>query len=35
LRWWGPVRSAVYVILFYALVLLGEDHGASFIYFQF
>ncbi len=35
LRWWGPVRTAVYVILFYAMVLLGEDHGASFIYFQF
>jgi len=35
LRWWGPVRTAVYLILFYAMVLLGEDHGESFIYFQF
>ncbi|MFT7463474.1 MAG: alginate O-acetyltransferase complex protein AlgI [Pseudohongiellaceae bacterium] len=35
LRWWGPLRTVVYVLLFYAMVLLGEDHGASFIYFQF
>jgi D-alanyl-lipoteichoic acid acyltransferase DltB (MBOAT superfamily) len=35
LRWWAPVRTLVYVTLFYAIVLLGEDHGESFIYFQF
>ncbi|MCB9899366.1 MAG: MBOAT family protein [Planctomycetes bacterium] len=35
LRFPAPLRAALYVLLVYAIVLLGEDHGAAFIYFQF
>jgi hypothetical protein len=30
-----PVRAAVYVVVMVAIVLLGEDFGESFFYFQF
>ena len=30
-----PARSAVYLVLFCGLVLLGEDGGRPFVYFQF
>ncbi len=35
LRWPLPVRSLVYATTFFALVVLGEDFGDAFIYFQF
>ena len=35
LRWPVPVRAALYVVVVYAIVLLGEDFGAPFLYFQF
>ncbi len=35
LRWPAPVRGVVYAVVFYAIVLLGEDGGSPFIYFQF
>jgi alginate O-acetyltransferase complex protein AlgI len=30
-----PLRALCYVVLFYGIVLLGEDFGAPFLYFQF
>jgi D-alanyl-lipoteichoic acid acyltransferase DltB (MBOAT superfamily) len=35
LRWPFPLRVATYTLIFYAIVFLGEDFGAPFIYFQF
>ncbi|GJM21867.1 MAG: O-acyltransferase [Planctomycetota bacterium] len=35
LRWPVPVRALVYTLIFFGIVLLGEDHGGAFIYFQF
>ena len=35
LRWPVPLRALTYATLFYAIVLLGEDFGAPFLYFQF
>ena len=35
LRWPMPVRALLYAAMFLAIVLLGEDHGQPFIYFQF
>jgi len=35
LRWPVPARVVTYVIIVFAIVILGEDHGAPFIYFQF
>ncbi|MCH2170867.1 MBOAT family protein [Myxococcota bacterium] len=34
-RWPMPARAALYVALFFAIVVYGEDFGAPFIYFQF
>jgi len=33
--WRLPLRVGLYVLLFFAIVFLGEDFGAPFIYFQF
>ena len=30
-----PVRTLVYTVIVFTIVLLGEDHGVPFIYFQF
>jgi D-alanyl-lipoteichoic acid acyltransferase DltB (MBOAT superfamily) len=35
LHWRMPLRVGVYVLLFFAIVVLGEDFGVPFIYFQF
>jgi D-alanyl-lipoteichoic acid acyltransferase DltB (MBOAT superfamily) len=35
LAWPAPLRVAVYTVIFYLIVFLGEDFGAPFIYFQF
>ena len=35
LRWPVWVRASVYTLLFFGIVLLGEDFGRPFIYFQF
>jgi D-alanyl-lipoteichoic acid acyltransferase DltB (MBOAT superfamily) len=35
LGWRLPLRAGLYVLLFFAIVFLGEDFGAPFIYFQF
>jgi alginate O-acetyltransferase complex protein AlgI len=35
LRWPFPVRTALYLVLGLMIVLLGEDGGQPFIYFQF
>lgn len=35
LRWPAPLRVFSYVVIVFAIVILGEDHGAPFIYFQF
>ena len=33
--WRLPLRAGLYALLFFAIVFLGEDFGAPFIYFQF
>jgi len=35
LRWPAPLRVVTYVVITFAIIILGEDHGAPFIYFQF
>ena len=35
LTWPAVLRTAVYVVLVFAIILLGEDGGSPFLYFQF